>query len=72
MSAILAAALCAALADYLVLARHAHYVLTVKGNQPALRKQLKALPWHDVPTGYTSRQRAPGYGHPPSPSASYA
>lgn len=26
-----------------------HYVLTVKGNQPVLRAQLKALPWKDVP-----------------------
>lgn len=26
-----------------------HYVLTVKGNTPTLRRQLKALPWKDVP-----------------------
>ena len=47
-------------ADYLVLARGAHYVLTVKGNQPALRNQLKALPWKDVPVGHTSASRGHG------------
>ena len=31
-------------ADYLLLARGAHYILTVKGNQPTLRNQLKACP----------------------------
>ena len=29
-------------------ARGAHWVLTVKGNQPRLRRQLAELPWHDV------------------------
>ncbi len=47
-------------ADYLVLQRRAHYVLTVKGNQPALRNQLKALPWTDVPIGHTSNSRGHG------------
>lgn len=47
-------------ADYLVLQRGAHYVLTVKGNQPALRHQLKALPWKDVPVGHTSHSRGHG------------
>lgn len=47
-------------ADYLVLQRGAHYVLTVKGNQPALRNQLKALPWKDVPVGHTSASRGHG------------
>jgi hypothetical protein len=32
-------------ADYVVLQRQAHYLLTVKGNQPSLLGQLKALPW---------------------------
>jgi Transposase DDE domain len=41
-------------ADYLVLARRAHYVLTVKANQPALRNQLKTLPQKEVPVGHTS------------------
>jgi predicted transposase YbfD/YdcC len=47
-------------ADYLVLARGAHYVLTVKGNQPALRHQLTALPWKEVPIGHTSTSRGHG------------
>src|SRR5438128_392978 len=29
--------------------RGAHYLLTVKANQPRLREQLRALPWKDVP-----------------------
>lgn len=29
--------------------RGGHYLLTVKGNQPTLRSQLKALPWTQVP-----------------------
>jgi predicted transposase YbfD/YdcC len=40
-----------------------HYLLTVKGNQPRLRAQLKALPWTQVPqtstvsTGHGRRVR---------------
>ncbi len=33
--------------------RDGHYVLTVKGNQPRLRAQLKALPWGQVPATST-------------------
>jgi predicted transposase YbfD/YdcC len=40
--------------------RGAHYVLTVKGNQPGLRDQLKALPWKDIPAGHTQADRAHG------------
>jgi predicted transposase YbfD/YdcC len=47
-------------ADYLVLERGAHYLLTVKGNQPGLHRQLKALPWRDVPVAHTSSGRAHG------------
>jgi predicted transposase YbfD/YdcC len=47
-------------ADYLVLERGAHYLLTVKGNQPSLHHQLTALPWKDVPPAHTSRTRAHG------------
>jgi predicted transposase YbfD/YdcC len=36
-------------ADYL-LGRGAHYVLTVKRNQPTLHRQLRALPWTRIPT----------------------
>ena len=35
-------------AQYLVAERGAHYVLTVKRNQPRLHAQLKALPWRAV------------------------
>ena len=34
--------------DYLV-DHQAHYLLTVKGNQPTLRRQLIALPWRQIP-----------------------
>lgn len=47
-------------ADYLVLERGAHYVLTAKANQPALHNQLKALPWKDIPVAHTSSGRAHG------------
>jgi predicted transposase YbfD/YdcC len=47
-------------ADYLVLQRGAHYLITVKGNQPALYTQLKALPWEQVPIMHTSADRAHG------------
>jgi predicted transposase YbfD/YdcC len=47
-------------ADYLVLHRGAHYILTVKGNQPKLRGQLKALPWANVPLADTRVDRGHG------------
>jgi predicted transposase YbfD/YdcC len=47
-------------ADYLVLERGAHYLITVKGNQPTLHAQLKTLPWKDVPVTHTSIDRAHG------------
>jgi predicted transposase YbfD/YdcC len=47
-------------ADYLVLQRRAHYLLTVKANQPGLLDQLKTLPWKDVPPAHTSTSRAHG------------
>jgi predicted transposase YbfD/YdcC len=40
--------------------RGAHYVLTVKGNQKALREQLAGLPWTDVPIGH--RETDTGHG----------
>lgn len=41
--------------------RHgAHYVFTVKANQPRLHKQLAALPWKDIPTAVTSTDVAHG------------
>jgi len=40
--------------------RRAHYVITVKRNQPGLYAQLAALPWRDVPVVYTKRERGHG------------
>ena len=47
-------------AKYLVRERGAHYVLTVKGNQPTLHAQLGALPWRAVPVGDDTRDRGHG------------
>jgi predicted transposase YbfD/YdcC len=47
-------------ARYLVAQRGAHYILTVKGNQPSLHAQLKALPWRDVPVTSDTRDRGHG------------
>jgi predicted transposase YbfD/YdcC len=43
-----------------VAARGAHLLIAVKGNQPRLHTQLKALPWAQVPVG--DRQRDAGHG----------
>ena len=40
--------------------RGAHYVLTVKGNQPTLHAHLRALPWQQVPVGDDTRDRGHG------------
>ena len=40
--------------------RGAHWVLTVKGNQPNLRAQLAALPWRSVEIGHRSAERGHG------------
>jgi predicted transposase YbfD/YdcC len=40
--------------------RGAHYLVTVKGNQPGLLRQLRSLPWKDVPPGDVSAGRAHG------------
>jgi predicted transposase YbfD/YdcC len=37
----------------LIIARGAHYVMTVKGNMPTLYQRLKKLPWADVPSSST-------------------
>ncbi|NNH72476.1 ISAs1 family transposase [Nocardia uniformis] len=37
-----------------------HYLLTVKDNQPKLRKTLKKLPWHSIRTGDRTRSRGHG------------
>lgn len=41
-------------------ARGAHYVLTAKGNQHSLHRQLKSLPWKDVPALSSLREHAHG------------
>lgn len=46
-------------ADYLH-DRGAHYILTVKDNQPTLRTQLAALPWAAVPVADITRDRGHG------------
>jgi predicted transposase YbfD/YdcC len=40
--------------------RGAHYVITIKRNQPGLHAQLTALPWRDVPAAYDQRERGHG------------
>ena len=40
--------------------RRAHYVVTVKRNQPSLHAQLAALPWCDVPVACDQRERGHG------------
>ena len=46
-----------------IISRGAHYLLTVKDNQPGLKRELGALPWKDVPavssvdTGHGRRVR---------------
>jgi predicted transposase YbfD/YdcC len=40
--------------------RGAHYVLTVKRNQPGLFAQLASLPWRQIPTACQTRERGHG------------
>jgi predicted transposase YbfD/YdcC len=40
--------------------RGGHYILTVKDNQPTLRKRVKALPWKDIPVLAVSREHGHG------------
>jgi predicted transposase YbfD/YdcC len=40
--------------------RGAHYVITVKRNQPRLNAQLATLPWRDIPVAYDQRERGHG------------
>jgi len=41
-------------------ARGAHYLLTVKAKQPTLLRQLRALPWTDVPVADATTDKAHG------------
>jgi predicted transposase YbfD/YdcC len=47
-------------ARYLVEQRHAHYLITIKDNQPTLAAQLRALPWKHVPVLHRSHGRGHG------------
>ncbi|TAM94987.1 MAG: ISAs1 family transposase [Rhodanobacteraceae bacterium] len=40
--------------------RGAHYLFTVKGNQPKLHAQLRALPWTEVPASDLTRDKSHG------------
>jgi predicted transposase YbfD/YdcC len=44
----------------LITARGAHWVLTVKRNQPTLLDQVTALPWNEIPPAATTRERSHG------------
>jgi predicted transposase YbfD/YdcC len=48
-------------ADYL-LGRGAHYIVIVKGNQKKLRKQLKSLPWKQIPLQGRTKEKGHGRG----------
>jgi predicted transposase YbfD/YdcC len=47
-------------AGYLVTQRGAHYLITVKRNQPSLHAQLAALPWRQVPVAHRAREKGHG------------
>ena len=47
-------------ARYLIEQRGAHYLFTVKGNQPKLNAQLRRLPWAQVPAADTCIDRGHG------------
>jgi predicted transposase YbfD/YdcC len=47
-------------AEYLVTGKQAHYLLTVKANQPTLLARCAAIPWQDVPVADRTRDRAHG------------
>ena len=49
-----------AAAEFLVAGVQAHYLFTVKANQPTLLARLKRLPWHRVPVLDTTRDRGHG------------
>jgi predicted transposase YbfD/YdcC len=47
-------------AEWLVTAMHAAYLLMVKANQPTLHRQLRRLPWGDIPAQDHTRDRGHG------------
>jgi hypothetical protein len=47
-------------AEFLVTSKQAHYLFVVKANQPTLLDRCAAIPWHNVPVGDRTRDRAHG------------
>jgi hypothetical protein len=47
-------------AEFLVTRMHAHYLFTVKANQPTLLDRCQRLPWHRVPVLDCTRDRGHG------------
>jgi predicted transposase YbfD/YdcC len=47
-------------AEFLVAGKQAHYLFTVKANQPTLLARCQRLPWHRVPVLDTTRDRGHG------------
>jgi predicted transposase YbfD/YdcC len=47
-------------AEFLVTRRRAHYLFTVKANQPTLLARCAGLPWHRVPVADRTRDRGHG------------
>jgi hypothetical protein len=47
-------------AEFLVACKQAHYLFTVKANQPTLLDRCARLPWHNVPVLDRTRDRAHG------------
>jgi predicted transposase YbfD/YdcC len=47
-------------AEYLAGKRGAHYLITVKRNQPGLHAQLARLPWRQVPAAHDAREKGHG------------
>lgn len=47
-------------AQFLVTKKNAHYILTVKNNQPSLHAQVKSLPWRQVPAAFDAREKGHG------------
>jgi hypothetical protein len=47
-------------AEFLVSSKQAHYLFTVKANQPTLLDRCAAMPWHNVPVGGRTRDRGHG------------
>jgi predicted transposase YbfD/YdcC len=46
--------------NWLVTEKKAQYIAVVKGNQPLLHAQVRALPWQQVPAGSVTREKGHG------------